>query len=171
MKAAGDGDISYSSADKSVASVDSKGNVTLKKSGHTSIIVSAAGDITHQEGRKEIPVNVFPEELSKPVKLSAKNVSDTRALLTWKPVDYADSYQLLKKNPHTDKYSVIDEVDAKKPEIETTRNDGSYAVRAKATVHGRTVKGKRSDAVKIAGTTKRAKYHNHAIRRFHPAVT
>ena len=82
----GDGKLSYSSSDKKVATVDSKGKVTIKGTGTCTITVKAKGTSNYKEKKVKITLNVKPKKASlksvkasKGKKMTIKWSKDTRA--------------------------------------------------------------------------------------------
>lgn len=162
IKASGFGDISFEAGSKKTASVNDKGKVKLKKSGHTDITVQASGDGLHQSGSKKIRVNVYPKTLAEPGRISAENISDTRVKIKWDPVDFASSYSVLKKNAATGKFEEAAESDGDGNYVEITRDAGSYAVKAHATVHETRIDGRLSKSVEVTGCADGAKTYSSA---------
>lgn len=82
----GDGKLSYSSSDKKVATVDSKGKVTIKGTGICTITVKAKGTSNYKEKKVKITLKVKPKKASlksvkasKGKKMTVKWSKDTRA--------------------------------------------------------------------------------------------
>lgn len=162
VKAKGTGDITFSSGNSKTAKVNKKGLVKLKNTGKTEIRVSAAGDALYADGEVTIPVNVYPEELTRPVNLKAKNVSDTRCELTWDRVGFASHYKIYRQNVHTKKYEHYRDTDTEETSIEITRDAGTYSVVAFNEIQDKTIKSPHAKSVQVQGTTEIANVYSSA---------
>lgn len=160
ITAKGKGTITFSSGRAQVVSVKDNGTVKLKEPGQAIITVSASGDGMHESASENIPVKVYPEEFDKVKDVKVENVSGSRAAIKWTPDKLAASYVIMKKNAATGKYEQICETGQGETSVELTRNNGQYAVAAKAVVQERTINGKISDPVKIRGTADGAKTYS-----------
>ncbi|MCC8101131.1 MAG: leucine-rich repeat protein [Clostridiales bacterium] len=125
ITASGTGTITYSSSDKTIAKVSSKGVVTGKKAGTVTITVTAAGNSTTASATKTIKIKV------KLATCSISSLTNTARGITvkWKKVTGADGYYVKRKT-----------------------SDGSYKVVATIT-SGSTLKYVDTDVKSKYGTT------------------
>ena len=107
VKTDGNGNLTYSSSDNSIAMVSSTGVVTPKGYGTATITIKAAETSAYKPNSKEITVTVVPKEMTiKKAKASGKKTM----LITWKKDKTISGYQVMlstKKNfkkPEISKY-------------------------------------------------------------------
>ena len=160
LKASANGDVHYRSADKSIAAVDKSGKVTLGKTGETEILMRVEGNGLFNDAERTVSVIVYPPVLDKVKGIAVENISPTRAVVRWKPDEYAAAYKVLRKNPATQEYEEIVETPAEVTYFEVTRNDYDYGIKGIAEVNGEKVDGKLSDPVAVRGTTAEAKAYS-----------
>ena len=160
IEAKGKGDVYFESGNEKVAGVDSNGNVKLKRKGHCVIKAAVSGDGIYDKAAKEVAVNVYPEKLDAAKKVSASNISDSRAVVKWDAVDFAKKYVLMKKNAATGKFDELQTIEDGSTQAEITRNNGEYAVKAKAEVKDKVIEGDVSKTVTIKGTTDSARSYS-----------
>ena len=156
LKASANGELHYRSTDKSIAKVDQSGNVTFEKDGEADVVINAEGNGFFDEGEREIHICVYPAELDKVTGTSVENISPTRAVISWKPDEYAAAYKVLRRNPATGEYTEITETPAETTYFEVTRDDRDYGIKGIAEVNDVKVDGKLSDPVEVRGTTQEA---------------
>jgi hypothetical protein len=156
MQASANGDMHYKSSDRSIARVDGRGNVTLRKSGDTKIVITAEGNGYFTDARREVDVFVYPTVLEKVKGTAVEELSPSRAIIRWGQNEYAAAYKILRKNPATQEYLEIAERPAETRYLEVTRDDYDYAVKGIAEVNGEKVDGKISDPIPVRGTTEEA---------------
>ena len=159
IKATGKGDITYSSSNKKVATVDDKGNIKLLKSGETTVIARASGNDEYRVGKKKIKILSYPDKLEA-VKLEASSNTATTQTFKWTTNEYATSYELLIKNPATDKYEKVRTLDQGETSTTVVRTQGDYAIRAIATINDKTVSGKNSNSVTVSAYADKAKSYS-----------
>lgn len=162
IKAKAHGDISFSAANKKIAYVSQKGKVTIKGSGHSAIYISATGNGVYDETNDLVTLNICPEELDKPLKPSVVNKNSSRADIVWASVDFANKYQIFKKNVATGKYELLDEIKNEEDDLsfEINRDNGDYAIKPFALFKGRTIEGPMSDPVEIKGIAESAQSYS-----------
>lgn len=153
MNASANGAMQYRSSDKSIAAVDSRGNVTLRQSGDANIIITAEGNGLFTDARREVALYVYPTVLEKIKGTAVEKVSGSRAIIRWSKNEYAAAYKILRKNAATQEYLEIAETPAETNYLEVTRNDYEYVIKGIAEVNGEKVDGKVSDPVAVRGTT------------------
>ncbi|MDO5409202.1 MAG: fibronectin type III domain-containing protein [Lachnospiraceae bacterium] len=90
-RTAGNGKLSYSSSSKKIATVSTKGKVTGKKAGKTSIKITAAETANYKKAVKKITVTVKPKGTSLTSVSSKKNGQLT---VKWKKGSSISGYQL-----------------------------------------------------------------------------
>ena len=156
LNASANGDMQYSSADQNIARVDDRGNITLKKSGDTDIIITAEGNGLFTDARRTVEVFVYPTVLAKVKGTATEDLSPSRAIIRWGENEYAAAYKILRKNPATQEYLEIAETPAETRYLEVTRDDYDYVIKGIAEVNGEKVDGKISDPVPVRGTTEEA---------------
>ena len=170
IKASGHGDITYSAANNKIASVTSTGKVRIKGSGHSAIYVEASGDGVYDQANDLVALNICPEELEKPLPPSVVNKNSSRADIVWASVDFANKYQIFKKNVATGDYELLDEIkdDEHDLSFEINRDNGDYAIKPFALFKGRTIEGPLSDPVEIKGIAESAQSYSsiRTIRSF-----
>ena len=88
----------YSSSDKSVATVDSKGKVTMKHPGKTIITIKTAASKPYTAASKKVKVTVLPGKASE---LTAAS-SDDGITLEWTAGKMAEKYQVYRKTTDGD---------------------------------------------------------------------
>ena len=160
VTATGIGPITFSSEDKELATVNERGRIKLHHSGHTKVIATAAGDGIYDVGTAEVEIDIFPDELDQPKKPSVKYISNSRALLEWKPVEYAKSYRILKKNIVTGKYKKLFDTEDASTSAEVTRATGKYAIKPLSYVRDVNLEGPKSDSFEIKGAAAKAKSYS-----------
>ncbi|MBQ3322469.1 MAG: hypothetical protein IJH05_06470 [Firmicutes bacterium] len=156
LNASANGDMQYSSADQNIARVDDRGNITLKKSGDTDIIITAEGNGLFTDARRTVELFVYPTVLAKVKGTATEDLSPSRAIIRWGENEYAAAYKILRKNPATQEYLEIAETPAETRYLEVTRDDYDYVIKGIAEVNGEKVDGKISDPVPVRGTTEEA---------------
>lgn len=87
---AGDGRISYSSSDKSVAAINSKGKVSIKGTGRTIITIKSSSTSKYSGKTVKTILNVSPKRQQATV----KKVKDKRLQVKWKKDTKANGYQV-----------------------------------------------------------------------------
>ncbi len=156
LRASANGDLHYRSSDKNVAEVDSSGNVKFKESGEAEILISAKGNGLFSDAERTVEVVVYPSVLDKIQIRAVKNISPSRAIIRWKPDEYAATYKVLRKNPATQEFEELLETPAEVTYLEVTRDDYDYEVKGVAEVNGKKVDGRVSDVAEVRGTTEEA---------------
>ncbi len=159
ISASAENPVLYISDDSSVAKVNDKGEIKFKDPGRTTIRVQAIESGLHKSAEKSVNVNVYSETPAA-ARIKVKNISDSRARLTWKSAGDAKSYHVLRKNVATGKYDVVSRVDGEYTEAEVTRMTGRYKLQGVTTFGERTVKGEKSNAVNITGYSEKAKSYS-----------
>ncbi len=91
ITASGKGSISYSSGNKSIATVSSGGKVTAKAPGQVTITVKAAGNSSYNSASAKVTIKVNPKA---PSISSVKNSSAKKAAVKWKKVSGVTGYQI-----------------------------------------------------------------------------
>ncbi len=91
ITASGKGTLSYSSSNKSIATVNSKGTVTAKAPGKVTITVKAAGNSNYKSATKTVTLTVNPKATSIS---SVKNGKSKNATVKWKKVSGVTGYQI-----------------------------------------------------------------------------
>lgn len=87
------GKMTYSSSNKNVATVSSKGKVTLKGVGTATITVKTAADVPYKAGSKKITVTVSPAKVTG----ITATVTDAAIQLSWGKSAGADRYEVYRK--------------------------------------------------------------------------
>lgn len=90
VKRTGNGKLSYSSSNAKVAAINSKGVVTVKGIGTTTITIKAAATSTYKAASKKITITVVPK---KPA-MKARNVIGKKLLVTWNRQSGITGYQV-----------------------------------------------------------------------------
>ncbi|MGN0702144.1 MAG: Ig-like domain-containing protein [Lentihominibacter sp.] len=160
IEARGIGDIEYSSDNEKVAKVDSKGRVRLLKAGHAEITVSAYGDSLHGQGQKTVKVTVYPEHLGQVEGVTVKNTSDSTATISWKALEYAGEYRLMKISPANGKAEEIKRIDRGATSVEINRAAGRYAILPEAVIGDKTIQGSLSEPVTVKSVTEDMKSYS-----------
>ena len=156
LDAKAEGELTYSSTNDEVATVDETGKVYLHRDGSAVIKVTAAATDDTMETVKKIPVTVYPDQLSNIV-IDKEYKSDTKVKLTWSKVAFADKYILKKYSVHDDKYKKIGTYDSDKTSVKIARENGKYKIEAKADVHGTVLKTKSEEPVEVKSVSADAK--------------
>lgn len=156
LKAAANGEVHFRSSDKNVARVDNRGHVEFGQSGEAEIIMNADGNGLFDEAERTVNVIVYPPVLDKVKGTAVENISPSRAVIRWKPDEFAAAYKVLRRNPATEEYEEIAELPAEVTFLEVTRDDYDYGVKGIAEVNGEKVDGKLSDPAAVRGTTAEA---------------
>lgn len=166
IEASGKGDVFFSSSNEKIAKVDDKGKVSLLKTGHADIEAAVSGDGIYAPKVQKVRVNVYPETLAKAKKPTVKILSDSRAEIEWKEVDFATQYALMKLNVATGKYEEKYRTEDASTKMEITRDAGNYAIKAIAVIKDKTIEGKVSASAEVKGTTQDAPSYgsNHIIK-------
>jgi sarcosine oxidase delta subunit len=159
ISASAENPVLYTSDDSSVAKVNDKGEIKFNSPGRTTIRAQAIESGLHKPAEKTVNVSVYSEK-PEAAKVKVKNISDSRARLTWKSAGDAKSYHVLRKNVATGKYEEISIVDGGDKSTEVTRMTGTYKLQGVTTLGERTVKGKKSNAVHITGCSEKAKSYS-----------
>lgn len=154
-----EGDVSFTSDNEKIATVDKKGNVHMKKSGHAVISASLPETGLYANTVRTIDVSVVPSRLGT-TKVRSEIASASRAKLTWKEVDYATEYHVVKKNLETGEFNTIKVVEGEETSTEVTRATGYYAVKGVARIGDKSAEGKNSEPVKITGAAENAKSYS-----------
>lgn len=87
----GNGTLSYSSNNSSIAKVSSKGVVTIKNTGIAKITITASETATYKKQTKIVTIKIAPKKTSLS---SVKSKSAKKAVLTWKTVKNASGYRI-----------------------------------------------------------------------------
>lgn len=159
IKATGKGDITYSSRNAKVATVSDNGKIKLLKSGETTIIAKASGNDEYRVGKKKIKILSYPDKLEA-VKLKTSSKTSTMQTLKWSTNEYATAYELMLKNPATNKYEKIKTLDKDETSTTVVRTQGDYAIRAIATINDKTVSGKNSNSVSVSAYADKARSYS-----------
>lgn len=153
----------YESSNEKVVAVADDGTLEYKQPGEAEISIMAEEGDQYKEGEKTVDVTVFPEVLDTP----AAEIEEVRGLdvtLKWSHVDFAQKYLLLKKEPASGDYDVIDEFDGETEAADLPRDNAAYAIVATADVNGQTVESKPSEDVEVKSASADAEsysgYHN-----------
>ena len=115
--------MTYSSMDPSIATVDDVGNVTGKKYGTTTIIVTAHNGITGQ-----VKVKVY---LGQVKSLKKKKVTSKGVTLTWKKLNSASGYEVYQYNAKKKKYVYYKTVKKNKIVISKLKPKTTYKFKVK----------------------------------------
>lgn len=156
------GDVSCEISDQNIAAQDEKGNIKLKKSGHTEMLVVAAETEKYAASAKVYDIAVYPDKLDKP-KMRIVDITGSTARLQWDEIDFATAYNLKKLNLATGKYETVKTFGAtnKDGELVTTteiaRDAGKYKLEATATVRDKTVASDASGEVNVTSAAESAK--------------
>lgn len=148
LKAKAKGELSYSSTNDEVASVDETGEVYLHRDGSAVIKVTAAETEDTAEAVKRIPVTVYPQQLSNIV-IDKEYKSDTSVELSWSKVAFADEYILKKYSTHDDKYKKVGTYDPETTSVKLARENAKYKIEAKSDVHGTILETKSEEPVEV----------------------
>ncbi|MGX8774457.1 MAG: hypothetical protein ACSW8G_05310 [Bacillota bacterium] len=160
LKVKAEGEVSFKSSDRKIVTVSKDGVLTGVSDGHTWVKVRADSTGVYKKASTLVAVNVYPAELDKPAVPIATYVSGTRASLSWKPVDFATYYQVLKRNAATGKYELVKEVEEGATSAEFTRNEGLYVVKPFCNFKDRLLTGSVSDPAQVVGTGGTAKTYS-----------
>ncbi len=106
-----DGEVTFTSSSKSVASVNSKGMVTCKKVGSAVITISVAEDDVYKAAEKEVTVTV--ESSLSQAKIKGADQSKDGITVSWKKVSGAEGYQVYRRKSGVSSYTRIGEVEGK----------------------------------------------------------
>lgn len=90
-RTAGNGKLSYKSANTNIVKVNSKGKVTITGCGRTTITVKAAGTSLYNQASKKITITVAPK---KPTLSSVKNQKGKKMVIRWKKDTKISGYQI-----------------------------------------------------------------------------
>lgn len=164
VKTKAPGDVTYESTDESIASVDEDGNVTLKKTGHSQIIITAAGTDKYKQTVQRKNIDVYPKTMDTPQQFEVADSDGSSAVLTWERVDFAKGYRIYQKNSATGEYEPYTETDAAETQVEITRDAGDYKVMAIADVDGKTVESDLSDGALLTPASDDAKSYSSLTR-------
>lgn len=91
VRKTGDGEISYSSSNKSVATINADGIVTMKGYGKTTITIQLSGTTSYRECKKEITLTVKPAKVTS---VNAKASGKGAILVSWKKDKNATGYEI-----------------------------------------------------------------------------
>ena len=160
IEARGIGDIEFSSDNGKVATVDEKGRVKLLKEGHAKITVSAYGDAIHGPGQKTVNVTVYPEQLGQVKGVKVQNTSDSTATISWKALEYAGEYRLMKISPVNGKAEEIKKIENGATSVEINRAAGRYAIFPRAVIGDKTIQGSLSEPVTVKSVTEDLKSYS-----------
>lgn len=160
IKAKATGDITYST-DSEVIRVNEKGTVKAISSGTTELKVCAEGGTYFTPEEKTVTVTVFPDELDTP-KVKIKEKDSFEAVLTWKEVPYATSYEIYK--------GTSDEpfMETEERKVKVLRSSAGYRIKAKVKVEDEYVSSPYSDLVKIGTYVDEAPSYSspHLLKKF-----
>ncbi|MGN0417348.1 MULTISPECIES: metallophosphoesterase [Anaerostipes] len=90
-KTNGNGKLSYTTSNKNVATVDSKGNVTIKGTGKAVITVKASVTSQYKSATKNITITVVPKKQS----VSVSNKIKKALTIKWKKDSKASGYEIV----------------------------------------------------------------------------
>ena len=151
--------ITYKSSNEKVVSVNDKGTLVYNEPGEAEIHITAEEGDKYKEGKTKVDVTVFPDQLERPV-AEVSDKKDTTVIVSWAPIDFAQKYSVLKKNPADESYDVIEEIDAETCQVELPRSKATYAILASADVEGEIVESAASKEVKVKSAAEDAKAHS-----------
>lgn len=155
LKASAEGDLSYSSADDKVATVDENGKITFVGNGSTTITITASESDEYLETVRDIETICYSEKLASPgLKISEE---ETELHFEITPSTGAQKYEITRKNKRTGKQELfrtvyIDEEGRSGVIHYTTERDfGTYRVRAVSESGDTRVASKPSEPVTVEG--------------------
>ena len=148
LKAEAPEKMEYRSSNNEVVSVNEHGALEYKKPGEAKISIVAEEGEKYKESEKTVEVTVFPDKLQAPTARIAET-GETTVTLAWDAVDFAQGYDVVKKNPVDGEYDVIEECDGETLQVELPRIQSEYAVQASAEVEGELVESALSKDVKV----------------------
>ena len=156
LKASAQGELTYSSSDDEVASVDETGEVFMHRPGTAVIKVKAAETENRAASAKRVEVSVYPNKLQ-PISIDKEYDSKGSVVLKWTDVPYADEYILKKYSAHDDKYIKFGKYKSGKTSVKLAREAGKYSIEAKSDVHGTEISSKSEESVKVKAASEDAK--------------
>ena len=171
LRATAEGTITYSSSDKTIVKIGkTSGKMTFLKKGKITITIKAAATEEYARTTKTIRVVSYPKKLGKS-DVTIKKLGNTRVTITWKKNRFATNYRLIKYNLAKSKYELVKLYDKSVTEATFTRDAGKYAIRPIAVVHGKTIKAKELDPIKVKSLALYAKTYKKAknIRTYTPS--
>ena len=159
LKARAPEQITYKSSNEKVVSVNDKGTLIYNEPGEAEIHIVAEEGAKYKKGRAKVNVTVFPDELDRPV-AEVSEKKDTTVTIAWAPVEFAQKYSVLKKNPADESYDIIKETDAETCQVKLPRSHATYAILATADVEGEEVESAASKEVNVKSAAEEAKPHS-----------
>ena len=143
-----DAEITYTSSDKSVATVNSSGKVTIKGCGTANIVVKMEADEQYESAKKTVKLTVKPKK-NKISNISSKKKS--QITLKWKKDSKASGYEVVYSYNGKNK-----KVDIKKNNVTSTtikklkrRKTYSVKIRSYKKVSGKKIYGEYSKVMKV----------------------
>ncbi len=145
-----DGDVTYTSSSKSVASINADGMVTCKKVGSTVITISVAADDTYKAAEKEVTVTV--ESSLAQAKITGAAQSTSGITVSWKKVSGADGYQVYRRKSGESSYTRIGEVEGKSTlsyQDKNVKKNTIYYYKVRAVASDNKNTGDKSEKIKV----------------------